>query len=187
MRAVDVGANVGAVTHELLKAGASVIAVEPNPQAAATLRAACGDATVIEAAVTDHPGTVTYYHGRDTVHGSLYPAAVLAPTGEISEVPAITLDSLGPMDVVKIDAQGAEAAILRGAERTLAARRAIFYLELWPQGLLWAGDSVGAVRALFEAHGYRPAGKTWDRLVDETRGQQGHGASDVLIVPQERL
>lgn len=182
MVAADVGANRGDVVAELVKAGALVTAIEPHPEMAKTLRDTFLGITVIEAAAHDHHGTVTLYHSVDAQQSSLYEPAILQDAGR-SVVPTVTLDSLGVFDVVKIDVQGSEVAVLRGAQRTLAARHAIWYVELWRTGLEYAGESVGAVRRLFEAHGYRPHRHTWDHIEEQANSQSGHGSIDALIVP----
>jgi 23S rRNA (adenine-N6)-dimethyltransferase len=45
---VDVGAGTGLLTHALLRAGARVVALEPDARSAARLRRACPEATVVE-------------------------------------------------------------------------------------------------------------------------------------------
>lgn len=186
MLAVDVGANAGDVTQHFLRAGARVLAIEPHAQMAQYLRDARGDATVLEAAATDYDGTVTFHYSRACEHGSLYPPNLLEDIHRSAEVRAVTLDAVCPeADVIKVDAQGAEAAILRGARQILARRKAVWYMELWRTGLEAAGDSVQAVRDLFEPYGYAPAGQTWDRAVADANAHSGHSATDVLVVPQE--
>lgn len=187
MTCVDVGANEGGYTKAMLRRGASVIAVEPDAEKAQQIRDGCSGATVIEAAMTDQPGTVTLYCGREALHHSLYQPAVLNPTGETRTVAAITLDSLPAMGLVKIDAQGAEGAILRGGKRTLAEVRPILYLELWQSGLTWAGDSVRAVCRQLEDARYVPDGRTWADVIADAERHQEHSAIDVLCVPQERV
>lgn len=184
MIAVDVGANVGSITSQLLHAGATVIAIDPHAEALEALRRAYPTATTLHAAVTDRDGTVTYYHSKASVHGSLYRANLLDDIGRMEEVPAVTLDQACPLaDIVKIDAQGAEAAILRGASQVLARRQAVFFIELWRQGLEAAGESVATVRRLFEAQGYVPQGQTWDTVQRQAEAQQGHSALDVVVIP----
>ena len=184
MVAVDVGANAGAVTRVLLDAGADVLAIEPHAAMVETLQRDVPQATILRAAVTDVDGDVDFHYSQAPEHGSLYRANLLEDIARAERVPAVTLDRVCPTaDLVKIDAQGAEAAILRGATQLLARRATVWYIELWAEGLTHAGDSVAAVRALFEAHGYVPAGRTWDAVQADADRQRGHSAIDVLIVP----
>lgn len=182
MVVADVGANRGEVVAELVKAGARVTAIEPHPDMATTLRTTFPGITVVEAAAHDHCGRVTLYRSADAQQSSLYQPAILEDAGT-AEVATVTLDSLGVFDAVKIDVQGSEVAVLRGATRTLETRRAIWYVELWRSGLEWAGESVGAVRRIFEAYGYVPHRHTWDHIEQQANSQSGHGSIDALIVP----
>src|SRR5947209_7789536 len=70
---VDVGANVGTLTHFLACYSSHVYAYEPNPELAAQLRLAFRKkVTVIEAALSDTPGStilkIPYYRGIE-MHG----------------------------------------------------------------------------------------------------------------------
>ena len=138
---VDVGANQGAFTEAVLAIDprARVLAVEPVPALAAALRRRFdGDARVRvdDHAVSDERGTATLNVTANSVFTSLLePGATLervyADAGtavtERTEVPTARLDDLvdEPVSVLKIDVQGAEAKLLRGATGTLARTRAL--------------------------------------------------------------
>jgi FkbM family methyltransferase len=137
---VDVGANVGDFTAAVLavEPRARVLAIEPVPATNATLAARfAGDSRVrVDAhAITSSSGTTAINVTENSVF-----ASVLAPRDAIAaeytagtfvkdvvEVPAARLDDLvhEPVSVLKIDVQGSEAALLRGAERTLAQALAV--------------------------------------------------------------
>jgi FkbM family methyltransferase len=188
MTVVDIGANVGTYTQELLaRVGptGTVVAIEPQAALIPGLRAL--GATVIHAAVTDQEGTVILHHSRHTPHASLTLANVLEPTGTSEAVRGVTLDGLQrsgelPMGVafLKVDTQGAEAAVLRGAVWLMRTQAPIWYLELWAQGLANAGDSVAGLCALGEAAGYTPEG-TWAGLIAAAAHHQAHGSVDILL------
>ena len=55
--------------------------------------------------------------------------------------------------ILKLDTQGCEARVLRGAARTLAEIDALV-VEYWPAGLLRAGDSAEALHGLLGAFPY---------------------------------
>lgn len=74
------------------------------------------------------------------------------------EVPVVTADALdagdGPFTVLKLDVEGCEAQVLRGAAGILA-RRPRLALELHPALIRQAGDRVEEVTAALERVGYR--------------------------------
>lgn len=167
MVAVDVGANIG--FHTVLLAtrvgpAGRVHALEPAPanfrlleRAVAAGRLAC--VRLHRAAATDAPGPVTL-HLSPTNRGDhrLAPAARPRAT---ATVPGVVLDALlasePRVDFVKIDVQGAEAAVLRGLARTLAANPAIAVLcELCPALLAAGGAGADDVFAPLRAAGLAP-------------------------------
>jgi hypothetical protein len=105
-RCLDVGASVGLHTVRLAKltgALGDVIAIEPDRELARRAAAnitlnKLSNARVIQAAAADRPG---------------HPAA---------QPPTITIDQVcpGPVALIRVDAAGQEAAVVAGAEQTLA-------------------------------------------------------------------
>ncbi|MFP5225542.1 MAG: FkbM family methyltransferase [Actinomycetota bacterium] len=133
---IDVGANVGAYTIWALELGALVIAIEPNPQAAAQLRRNVdlnlGEVEILQAAAADKGGTV-----RVTSDLGVLNHIIAEGSDEGIRVPSITLDELIGDRVVagmKIDVEGAEALVIAGASRALAEKRIrLLQLEWNPQ------------------------------------------------------
>ena len=163
---IDAGAHEGLLTLPLADLpGAAVIAFEPlAPARAALLSAAAGRAnvTVRGEALGDAPGridlSVPVLDGAPQWQWASTAKDYAAHEGgrvavRREAVPVITLDSLGLADVtaIKIDAEGAEYAILRGARDTLARCRPVLTLELeerHAEGCSWA------VPAFLDALGY---------------------------------
>lgn len=149
---LDVGANVGAYTLLFAQwAGRSgrVFAFEPSPSASRSLRRhlelnGAGNVEVIEAAVCDRQGAATLYDdgfgGRSSLMGS-------AEHRRGVTVRTTTIDvfckerSLAP-DVVKLDVEGAELDVLKGARRTLAAEKTVAFVEFHPS--VWRSRSMDA-------------------------------------------
>lgn len=82
------------------------------------------------------------------------------PDGEAVEVPMRTVDELcGELafepDVVKIDVEGYELAVLAGARAILARHRPLLFLELHPERLRQLGGTVAEVVRLLSGLGYR--------------------------------
>ncbi|MBO1075474.1 FkbM family methyltransferase [Roseomonas marmotae] len=152
---VDAGAHDGLLALPLARLpGASVLAFEPLPAAFARLAAACAgiDAiTPIPQALGDAPGRLAL--SVPVVEGERQEQwASLVKTfqghgphvrAETIEVPVVTLDSFGLADLtaMKIDAEGAEYEVLRGARDTLRRCRPVLTLELEErhrEGSTWA-------------------------------------------------
>lgn len=122
----DVGAHVGFYTllaSRLVGPGGMVVAFEPSPRNLRFLEEhleqnGCENVRVFAAAVVETPGRVRWRAGADSFGGSI------AAHGEV-EVEALALDDLiargglPPPDLIKIDVEGAELAVLRGARATL--------------------------------------------------------------------
>ena len=132
----DIGAHVGFYTllaSVLVGHTGRVAAFEPSPRNLAYLRKHLAlnhvrNAVVIEGAVYDHEGEVRITEG---------PSSSEIRVGAKGAVPvrAFTLDHLVFRDglpaptVMKIDVEGAEHAVLRGATRLLTEKRPLIFLS----------------------------------------------------------
>jgi FkbM family methyltransferase len=132
---VDVGASTGWFAVPFAKRGHRVIAFEPNARVVTRLRDNCElNGVTIElhhAAVSDREGEVTFGHNPRfplTSGGSLEPGRARS-TFDI--VPCTTLDAVvdEPVHLIKIDVEGHERAVLRGAERLIETHRPALMLE----------------------------------------------------------
>jgi FkbM family methyltransferase len=135
----DVGAHAGFMTllgSRLVGKLGSVHAFEPSAPNRERLNASirandAGNVAVHCVAVTQTSGTVTLHR-----HGSTSMWTTVAELGDspAAEVPSSTLDELsawlGIPDVIKIDVEGAEADVLRGASRLLDSGLPKFLIEL---------------------------------------------------------
>ena len=160
MTVVDIGANVGWYT--LLAAhdagpGGRVVAFEANPRLAQLVRRSVAvngfsATTVVEAtAVADRSGEVTLHvlaehHGSSSIEKDFL---AFHDSHETLTVPATTLDAYVAahglqIDLLKIDAEGAEPLIVRGARETIAATPGIQIL------LEYAPANRGAAETLAE-------------------------------------
>jgi FkbM family methyltransferase len=163
---LDVGANVGAYTllfSQWTGQSGRVFAFEPSPSAASSLRrpVELNDARnveVVEAAVSDREGSAALYDEGVAGRSSLL---ALANHRSTTTVKTMTIDrfcgerSLAP-DVVKIDVEGVEVDVLRGARRTLASDAIVAFVEFHPS--VWRSrheDARNLAREL-EAQGLEP-------------------------------
>jgi len=114
-RVVDIGANLGRHMVLLDHLSAHVDAVEPNPALLPNLRrtvAGLKHTTLHECALGDHTGSI----------GLIVPADhSTAHVGGAGSTPLRRLDDLvdGPVDLMKVDVEGFEAPVFRGAARLL--------------------------------------------------------------------
>jgi FkbM family methyltransferase len=129
---IDVGANVGHYVLMISHYGESpqIIAIEPEPSNLVELRQnlsqnSLHNVSVIEAAAAAQSGTVMLKLGLN--------ARINGEAGDIN-VPAISLDSLGLGSVgfIKIDVEGFELSVLRGAVNILRDHRPNLFIEVHP-------------------------------------------------------
>lgn len=119
---LDVGANVGIYTLLAAKRGARVFAIEADPNNVRLLRhhldinGLTDRVTVFEMAATDRQQTITLYRDpTNSGHSNVFSGV------DATSVPGDTIDSLDlpPVDVCKMDIEGAEANALRGMLSTI--------------------------------------------------------------------
>jgi FkbM family methyltransferase len=158
---VDVGANIGlfALRHAL--AGARVFAVEPHPGAFGRLRRNIG-ANGLDGRVTALPWALGGASGWARLVGAPVTPRTRVVPDPAGTVPLRTLDSLVAdlglerIDLLKLDVEGAEVAVLRGGRRALPRVRRLV-LEVHAPALLDAVRELaagGGLRPVFAAGGY---------------------------------
>lgn len=177
---VDVGANVGyyaLLFASLVGPKGRVTCIEPVPDNLRELERnrdanPAAPLTVIAAAAGAEPGAVRMerdLNGRIRDDGA----------GDIV-VPVMTLDALsGPVSFVKIDVEGYEMFVLRGAQRLIRDQRPTLLVEMHPHTMPDGGgvrDVLGLLAPLYPAIRFYhlPVLGRWDRAVD--RYVSGHGA-----------
>jgi FkbM family methyltransferase len=133
---IDVGANIGTVLRDMVRFAprGRHLAYEPLPELAAQLARDFPHVDVRNAAVSDHAGTATFHRvrGRET-RSSLSTLDHAPEQLDPYTVRLEDLDSGIPPDfvpaLIKIDVEGAEEQVLRGAARTLERHRPTVVLE----------------------------------------------------------
>ncbi|MEV4178403.1 FkbM family methyltransferase [Nonomuraea sp. NPDC049709] len=169
---VDVGAHIGvhalAAARILRRSDGRVIAFEPASDSAAKLRATAHRnrlrVEVVRSALGARHGTAglygdARYDAADAGVRSQYGDAAL-----VEQVPVRTFDAwaeetgLSRLDVVKIDVEGAEAAVLTGMSRSLRTLRPRAVLVEVKQRER-TDTSAEELRELLRAHGYAKAAR----------------------------
>ncbi|MEP6916734.1 MAG: FkbM family methyltransferase [Acidobacteriota bacterium] len=164
---VEVGANVGTETigfADIVGRAGRVYAFEPMPSNVEQLRriltgARLSQVEVVEAAVSDQPGYVTFVPGSERESGSGYISSDEGLRGDGSlKVECVTLDALfaarKPIQLLVIDAEGAEVSILRGGRELVRRDQPVVLLEAQDHHLRRNGFSLSALAAELQAHHY---------------------------------
>lgn len=158
---VDVGANGGgyvAYATSVVGPSGRVVAVEPQPRLAeavrTTLRANGVPGSVHEVAASERDGRLRLHLSRSSGEASL------DGEGPGVDVNVRRLDDVLPRDLpgrvlLKIDVEGHELSVLKGAESTLSRHAPTIVFEFSPDALRRAGTEPIALLEWLEARGYR--------------------------------
>ncbi len=196
----DVGANVGwwtvPLARHLAAGGGRVVAFEPVPANRARLDWAIAanrvqeNVQVAPVALGDTPGELGMWLKSEETGAGSGTAALVTGDGEAHlRVPVVTLDAwvaehgITRCDLMKLDIEGAELMMLRGAERFIAATRPLIFGEFEAYWLSTFGSSFLDVAAWAERMHYRML--RWEsserRFVTLT--SVSVGIQDVLLAP----
>ncbi|MHB8694004.1 MAG: FkbM family methyltransferase [Solirubrobacteraceae bacterium] len=156
---IDVGANVGVYTLLAARAvgpSGRVYAVEPDPRNFELLSENIAlnglhNVVPLPLATGAVPGRATLFRDRENAGLHSLAAANLEVAADSACVEVVTLDEIvhrhgiRRVDVLKLDVQGAEGAVLAGAAGLLQNPRLSAFIEYWPNGLNRCGDDPEAV------------------------------------------
>ncbi len=137
MAVYDIGANVGfysLLSSVLVGPSGRVLAFEPLPRNISFLRRHVelnhlSNVSIIERALSDREGTITFEEAASHTMGKIG-----SGSGGGLQVAMTTVDLLRQHDgapapsLMKIDVEGAELMVLKGAERTLRECRPVLFL-----------------------------------------------------------
>jgi FkbM family methyltransferase len=166
----EVGSNIGASLLEILhgKPKARVLALEPSNDFRAFLErnlkaAGYNDVRVLAMFVGAEPGT-TWLYNNETTASATGPKYADHETRGRQQVEVSTLDMVlsaeRRVDFIKIDTDGFDFEVLKGAEGTLMKQQPLLFFELAPD---LVADSQSGLRSL-QALGY-------ERLICISPGQ----------------
>lgn len=195
---IDGGANIGLYTAlAAARVGrlGHVIACEPSPTTMTMLRATADLngydwVELREVALAEVPGRLTMHVFQPGSGFSSFAPAVIRDSDTV-EVEVTTLDDLAgtidrPVNLVKLDLEGAELRALRGAQVLLREARPDFLIELEPQHLERQGCSVAELQELFDDVAY--VGFAVGDIPERLSGawERPHGDPNILVRPRER-
>ena len=194
---VDVGANIGLYSIVAARRGARVMAFEPTPRCCTILaRSAAYNGvafrvSVFPVALAARDGSALFTTSRDNTDMLVDVAETLTDAERASAVlvDVRTLDSMlanGAPAAIKIDAEGADLAVLAGAEDTLRRHRPLLIVEVWRGGSEvrdWLAERG------YECYRYRSAARRLVSLPRDFAGDENVIAvhRDALAAVGERL
>lgn len=193
----DVGAWVGSYSLVAAKwAGPSghVVSFEPSDVARRLLERHIGmnrfseRIRVVDAAVGDEDGETTFYVLSDSLEASNSIAfrqdLVGIERAKLCEVrkPIMQLDTFVDInglvpDIIKIDVEGAEVSVLRGATKMLLSNRPMVICSLHPDWLPGLGDSLENFFDLVDEIGY-------EAFDFDGRKRHTAGLEEILLLPR---
>ena len=181
---VDVGANKGYITYWLQRYSRHVLAFEPDPHNLFFLRAIRGNVTVRPFGLSNQTGMATFRVHKRPIESSLLRLlgvgyvlehqcgtfAAAQPGREYQET-SVEIRRLDdevrePVGFIKIDVEGHELAVLKGAQRVLAKDRPYMLIEVEQRH---NQRPTPEVLAEIEAMGYLAYGLHRQRLVRATQ------------------
>lgn len=129
---LDIGANIGVISQALLASGHEVVAFEPQPEIFKLLAENCVGAMLHNCAVGSAAGTATMPKVQYSAKGNFGGLGIGDSSiyGSIT-VPVNTIDTFGFKNVgfIKIDVEGYELEVLKGAIDTICRDRPVLYIE----------------------------------------------------------
>ncbi len=180
MTVIDVGANLGyyaLLASQLVGPSGRVIALEPNSENCRLLLSSLrlngtSNVQLLPVAADTSPGWAYYSTHVGSNGGLIEDGDLLSHPGTI--VPTFRLDDLvdGPVGFLKMDVEGAEGRVVRGARRVIERDRPVVTTELKDEMLRRvSGISVADYLGYFENLGYTPT------LLEKATGTQKAYAS----------
>jgi FkbM family methyltransferase len=195
MTMLDVGANIGYYTllaAQCVGPSGRVVAFEPTPSVVSRIKENVqfnnfAHVSVFAGAVSDREGTCAFYVNseQDASEGNSLIQAVVDDGATQIVAPQTTLDAeierlqLKAVHLIKIDVEGNEVKVLRGAKRILTEYAPQLLIEVNPLTLEAGGSSPAELYDELEKNGYQ-----W-RIVEEMP-YRGVTASNIHAYPTAR-
>jgi FkbM family methyltransferase len=164
MNLFDVGAHFGIFSLVAAHFQGNAIAIDPSPEAVRMVNVQAGlnnwsdRIRTVRAAVSDSVGGIDML-AAGVLSDHYFVISEGRNPSELTHLDAITVDELsrtfGPPTHLKIDVEGHEAAVLRGARVTLKNFSPLVFLELHNEILLASGGDTNAALNELDSAGYQ--------------------------------
>jgi FkbM family methyltransferase len=133
--AVDIGANIGFMTAYFSKNWKKTTAFEPGPNAFECLKLNCNKENIIlyNLALSDNEGQVLFAQGgRSEIDQIVLSDKVLKKNWKTIPIHTSYLDKfqLDNLDLIKIDVEGHELQVIKGAINTIKKNKPLIVLEI---------------------------------------------------------
>jgi FkbM family methyltransferase len=162
----DIGANIGAwslLLSQKVGACGRVVACEPSRRSYDALVRNIAvnhlsNVQTLEVALSDSPGSIRLYHDIDATRNSLGPTR--NERTEFETVRCITLDAavrelqISHVDFLKVDVEGAEPLVLRGANQTIEKFKPAILFEINAPAMKALGFACDTTWAILNEYGY---------------------------------
>lgn len=194
---VDVGAQIGYITLAMatLAPGKVIVhAFEPEPLNIQRLRNNIAlnpgvDVRIVEKAVSDSNGAIRLYLSKD--HNAGTHSTISGGTNvsdDYVEIPAVTLDTyvrdqnIAALRLMKIDVEGGEYEVIKGAHETLTSLRPIVLMELSDALQESRGFSTVEFKKLMKQFGYSAYTIADDGGLVPSSDEQRHAMDNVVFL-----
>lgn len=157
---LDVGAHIGSMLAAMMERAprGRHFAFEPSPKKCAWLAKRYRDTSVHNVALGESPGSVTFYEDRKRPGFSSLAPPLDGAVCDAYPVPLARLDDLvgtdQRVDFIKVDVEGAELGVLRGAESLFAHQRPVALFESGPGAAERCGFTREGVFDFFSERNY---------------------------------
>ncbi len=193
----DVGAQIGYITLAMATLNPGKITVhafEPEPLNIQRLRKNIAlnpgvDVRIVEKAVSDTNGAIRLYLSKD--HNAGTHSTISGGTNvstDFVEIPAITLDTyvheqrISALRLIKIDVEGGEYEVIKGAHETLTSLRPIVLMELSDALQETRGFSTIEFKKLMKQFGYSAYTIADDGSLVPSSDEQRHAMDNVVFL-----